>query len=262
MKKARKPPVSCHWQRRCDTLFQLIFHSLTLIITMNLSGYDNTLAAQPDTAARSASGRAVLSLGVRDLACSRNDRVLFSGLGFSVNGGQLLLIEGENGSGKTSLLRTLCGFIRPDAGEVLWRGADIGTCMDDYLADMHYVGHNNGIKSGLTCMENLRVAQALVGGNLSLDKVLILKQYGLGSCVDTPAQLLSSGQRRRLALARLSISYADIWILDEPFTSLDETGKSFLKQRFLQHLANGGIIVATSHESIHLESVVPVTVRL
>jgi len=229
---------------------------------MELSGYDNTLAAQPDDAARSASGRAVLSLGVRDLACSRNDRVLFSGLGFTAYGGQLLLIEGENGSGKTSLLKTLCGFIRPDAGEVLWRGAEISTCMDDYLADMHYVGHSNGIKSGLTCMENLRVAQALVGGNSTLEKVDLLQLYGLGAYVDTPAQLLSSGQRRRLALARLSITPAEIWILDEPFTSLDETGKGFLKQRFLQHLTNGGILVATSHEAIHLESVVPVTVRL
>jgi heme exporter protein A len=229
---------------------------------MNLSGYDNTFAAKPDAGIRSASDRAAMSMGVRELACSRNDRVLFSGLDFTVSSGQLLLIEGANGSGKTSLLKTLCGFIQPDEGEVLWRGSNIRSCMDDYLAEMHYVGHTNGIKSGLTCAENLRVAQALDGNDSLLDPALTLQQYGLGAYVDTQAQLLSSGQRRRLALARLSISQADIWILDEPFTSLDESGKNLMKQQFLQQLGSGGIIVLTSHEPIPLQDISPVLVVL
>lgn len=208
------------------------------------------------------SGRAVLSLGVRDLACSRNETVLFSGLNFTIHAGQLLMIEGANGSGKTSLLKTLCGFILPDEGEVLWRGSDIRTCMDDYLVEMCYIGHTNGIKLGLTCAENLKVSRTLAADSRTTDVASILRQYGLGQYVDTPAQMLSSGQRRRLALARLAVSPARIWILDEPFTSLDDRGKLFIKARFLQHLTDGGIIVLTSHEPIHLQEAAPVTIRL
>ena len=229
---------------------------------MGLSGYDNTLAARTDLADRTDSGRAILSLGVNDLACSRNEQILFSGISFSVHAGQLLMIEGANGSGKTSLLKTLCGFIQPDEGEVLWRGGNIRHCMDDYLAEMSYIGHNNGVKSGLTCAENLKVAGVLSAYGDRVDPAVILPQYGLGEYIHTPAQMLSSGQRRRLALARLAVSRARIWILDEPFTSLDEKGKTFIKAQLLRQLANGGIIVLTSHEPIHLEEASPMTVRL
>lgn len=229
---------------------------------MNLSGYDNTLAVKPDSATRSDSGRSALTVGVQDLACSRGDKVLFSRINFAVTAGQLLLIEGANGSGKTSLLRTLCGFILPDEGAVLWRGSDIRACMDDYLADMHYVGHNNGIKPGLTCSENLKMARAFTASSDTEDNGTILQQFGLGQYIDTPAQMLSSGQRRRLALARLSVSQSNIWILDEPFTSLDEKGKTLIKAQFRRQLAAGGIIIVTSHEPIGLDDTHPVIVRL
>lgn len=229
---------------------------------MDLSGYDNIVAAKPDLARRSDSGRTMLSLGVRGLACVRGERVLFSGIEFNLTGGQLLLIAGANGSGKTSLLKMLCGFIYADEGEVLWRGTDIKSCMDDYLAEMHYIGHNNGIKSGLTCVENLKVAQVLAGSSGPGDFLDVLRQYSLENYADTPAQMLSSGQRRRLALARLSVSNAVIWILDEPFTSLDEKGKAFMQQRCMQQLGSGGIIAMTSHEPVYLDKITPVTIRL
>lgn len=219
---------------------------------MGFSRYNNTLTARTELPAGLATGEAVLSLGVQNLACSRNDQLLFSGVSFSVNAGQLLMIEGANGSGKTSLLRTLCGFILPDEGEVLWQGTDIRECMDDYLADLCYVGHNNGVKHGLSCAENLKIAAALAGTRQPLNASAVLQPFGLGDHIHTPAQMLSSGQRRRLALARLAISHATVWILDEPFTSLDDKGKRFIGERMQQHLQAGGIIVLTSHEPVEL----------
>jgi len=233
-----------------------------VFLRMNLPGYHNMAAAQPDLTSGPGSVRPVISLAVQGLACSRNDSVLFSGLEFVVNAGQMLMIEGANGSGKTSLLKTLCGFILPDEGEVFWCGNNIRNCMDDYLAGMRYVGHNNGVKSGLTCTENLNIACALFGAARSVDIAGILQQYGLGRHADTPAQMLSSGQRRRLALARLSIDRSGIWILDEPFTSLDEKGKVFMRQRFVEQLSGGGIIVLTSHEPVLLDGINPLQVSL
>jgi heme exporter protein A len=179
-----------------------------------------------------------------------------------VNAGEVLQIAGANGSGKTSLLKALCGLIYPDAGAVLWRGADIRSCLDDYLAELSYVGHSNGIKLGLTCIENLKFAGALMPACRHEDVPDVLAAYGLGAYEDTPAHLLSSGQRRRLALARLSIGQARIWVLDEPFTSLDESGRRAMQEKFHTHLDDGGVIVMTSHEEYAWENATVVTVNL
>lgn len=219
---------------------------------MTLPGYDNITLSEPDTFEHKSSIHGCrLSLGVKNLSCLRNDRVLFSGLDFIAQEGQLLQIEGENGSGKTSLLKTLCGFIEPELGEVQWRGVNIKQAMDTYLADLHYVGHSNGIKLGLSCRENLRIASALALTIQTMDITSVLERYGLGQYEDTLAQLLSSGQRRRLALARLSVCRAQIWILDEPFTSLDEKAKGLVKGIFRSHLESGGLIIMTSHEELN-----------
>ncbi len=190
---------------------------------------------------------------MRNLSCSRNEVVLISGLEISTSGGQLLLIEGPNGSGKTTLLKTICGMIEPDEGEILWRDSRINSMMKEYLAELNYVGHHNGIKLALTVIENLKTATTLASVNNidNLDQVLDL--FSLDAYRETSAQLLSSGLRRRLALARLAICAARLWVLDEPFTSLDNEGRNVVKGLFRDHLNSGGIIVMTSHDDIALD---------
>lgn len=183
------------------------------------------------------------------LSCIRDDRVLFEALSFTLTEGQVLLLEGKNGSGKTSLLRILCGFREADAGRVLWCGEEI----DDsrYYADMAYVGHLDGIKKELTVLENLAVSLALGRpGRFSIGEAL--EKVRLAGYDDVPAQSLSAGQKRRLSLARLLITHNPLWILDEPFTSLDKAGIALIESLMREHCAAGGMIVLTSHHDIDL----------
>jgi heme exporter protein A len=184
-----------------------------------------------------------------DLSCIRDDRVLFEALNFTVQAGQVLLLEGRNGSGKTSLLRILCGFREADAGRVLWCGEEI----DDsrYYADMAYVGHLDGIKKELTVLENLSVSLALGrAGRFSISEAL--EKVHLAGYDDVPAQSLSAGQKRRLSLARLLITHNQLWILDEPFTSIDKAGIALIESLMREHCMTGGMIVLTSHHDIDL----------
>jgi len=193
-----------------------------------------------------------LSLQGIGLSCIRDDRVLFAELNFELAAGQVLLLEGQNGSGKTSLLRILCGFREADAGQVLWRGVAIND--SDYYADMAYVGHLDGIKKELTVLENLSVSLALSrSGHYSIGQALTRVQ--LTGYDDTPVQALSAGQKRRLSLARLLITQNHLWILDEPFTSLDKQGIALIETLMAEHCAHGGMIVLTSHHEIELHDV-------
>jgi heme exporter protein A len=187
-----------------------------------------------------------------DLSCVRDDRVLFEGLCFELNSGQALLLEGENGSGKTSLLRILCGFREPDAGQVWWCGNAIND--SQYYQDMAYVGHLDGVKKELTVLENLKVSLALgQAGQYSIPRALAKIQ--LADFDDALVQTLSAGQKRRLSLARLLITNHSLWILDEPFTSLDKQGITLIENLMAEHCKNGGMIVLTSHHDITLPSV-------
>ena len=193
----------------------------------------------------------VLLQGV-DLSCIRDDRVLFEGLSFELNAGQVLLLEGKNGSGKTSLLRILCGFREADAGQVKWCGDAINDA--DYYDDMAYVGHLDGVKKELTVLENLRVSLALgQAGQYSIQQALA--KVHLDDFDDALVQTLSAGQKRRLSLARLLITKNRLWILDEPFTSLDKAGIALIEALMIEHCANGGMIVLTSHHDINLPEV-------
>jgi heme exporter protein A len=187
-----------------------------------------------------------------DLSCIRDDRVLFDGLAFELFPGQVLLLEGKNGSGKTSLLRILCGFREPDAGQVLWCGDAIND--SQYYADMAYVGHLDGVKKELTVLENLKVSLALArSGQYSIQQALT--KVHLAGYDDVLVQALSAGQKRRLSLARLLITQNAVWILDEPFTSLDKQGIALIESLMSEHCANGGMIVLTSHHDIELHGV-------
>jgi len=187
-----------------------------------------------------------------DLSCIRDDRVLFEGLAFELVSGQVLLLEGKNGSGKTSLLRILCGFREPDAGQVFWCGDAIND--SQYYADMAYVGHLDGVKKELTVLENLKVSLALGrSGQYSIQQALT--KVHLANYDDVLVQSLSAGQKRRLSLARLLITKNIVWILDEPFTSLDKQGIALIETLMFEHCANGGMIVFTSHHDIELHGV-------
>ncbi len=183
-------------------------------------------------------------LEARDLSCIRDERTLFENLNFILKSGQILLIEGRNGAGKTSLLRILTGFRQPDAGNLFWNEALIDDTQEFYQ-DTAYIGHNNGLKDTLTAQENLHYAQALATSTLTIDDVL--EKVGLNGYQETLVRFMSAGQRRRLALARLLCTHKPLWILDEPFTSLDRASIKLFEQFIENHANQGGLVIMTSH---------------
>lgn len=190
-------------------------------------------------------------LQTRDLSCVKDDRVLFEGMNLALSPGQILLVEGQNGSGKTSLLRILTGLSLPEQGDVLWQGKPIAEIGADYYEQVNYVGHHDGVKRDLTCLENLRLVQAM-GKPLPIDLDQALEKVNLYRYGDNYVATLSAGQKRRLALARLVVTEARLWIMDEPFTSLDKASMAMFQEMFEQHLSNGGVIVLTSHHDIEM----------
>jgi len=188
------------------------------------------------------------------LECIRDDRVLFSGLDFVLGAGRILLLEGRNGSGKTSLLRILCGIRLPEAGAVTWCGEDINRLGPVYYEYIAYVGHRDGLKLDLTPMENLAMARGLGNPNPDTSPEDALHRVDLLGFEDIPTRNLSAGQQRRLALARLLVTRAQLWILDEPFTSLDVHGIELAEELFHEHISLGGMLAMTSHHAVNLDS--------
>lgn len=186
-----------------------------------------------------------------DLECVRGDRPLFRGLSFTLNPGELVHVTGANGSGKTTLLRTLCGLFLPDAGEVRWKSRNIRSLKEDYCRELVYLGHQTGIKDELSALENLRIATALHGEAIPEAPIReALADIGLRACGDFPTKMLSQGQKRRVALARLLLTRAQLWVLDEPFTALDSTAVEFLHAIIGRHVARGGLVILTSHQRL------------
>ena len=186
-----------------------------------------------------------------NLECVRGDRRLFAGLGFTLEAGELLYLQGKNGSGKTSLLRMLIGLLPPEAGNIRWKGEAINT--DEYRADLCYLGHLNAIKEELTPLENLLAAAQLAGEQLSDDDALdALEQVGLAGREDLACKYLSQGQKRRVALARLVKEKRPLWILDEPFVALDVAAVDWLSGIISGHLQRGGLAVMTTHQQVNI----------
>lgn len=186
------------------------------------------------------------------LSCRRGERLLFHDLDLRINEGSLLQIVGPNGCGKTTLLRLLCGLRRPDSGDVLWNGGSLVRLNADFRMQLAYVGHRAGVKDELTPMENLEAAATLSAG--AREQTLeALKALGLAHAALQPSASLSAGQRRRVALARLLLSPARLWILDEPLTGLDAAGQALTARLLLEHARRGGLAVFTSHQAIGLQ---------
>ena len=196
-----------------------------------------------------------------DLECVRGDRPLFSHLSFSLRPGELLHVTGVNGSGKTTLLRALCGLTHAHAGEIRWNGTAIQKLGDEYHAQLAYVGHANGIQGDLTPEENLRVAIRLSGSTGTEQIGAVLKRLGLAAYHRFPSKILSQGQKRRLALARLMVERKPLWILDEPLSGLDVDSVSLMTTILIEHLAQGGLIVITSHQDIHVQTKTMLQIR-
>ncbi len=194
-------------------------------------------------------------LEITNLACSRGDRQLFTGLNFSLEPGSLLYVEGRNGTGKSTLLRAVCGLFLADSGEISWHGKSTRSLAEEYTREVLYLGHHNGIKDDLTGLENLRISTVLDGDDVTEDQIwAALKKMGLKGFEDLPTKVLSQGQKRRVALARLLLNSAGVWILDEPFTALDIAAVDLLQSVISDHINNGGIVILTTHQEVALTS--------
>ncbi len=191
-------------------------------------------------------------LEARDLECVRDNRVLFSQLSFELRAGEVLQVEGHNGSGKTSLLRIVCGLLLPNQGDVLWCGTPVSRSRPEFLAELSYLGHHNGIKGELTPLENLDFAARLSLGRRTSNAAAVLERFALRGFEDVPCRTLSAGQNRRVGLARLLMTRGVLWVLDEPFSSLDRKGIKDLEKIFEEHVESGGMIVLTTHHPVDI----------
>jgi len=188
-----------------------------------------------------------------NLGCVRGDRRLFRGLNFAVRPGEFIELRGPNGGGKTSLLRIISGLAPPAEGEVRWRGQNIRKLGEEYASEIAYIAHQNGVKDELSPTENLLIAGGVSGNALSREKARqALAAVGLERQRDLTTRLLSAGQRRRLALARLLASRAKLWILDEVLSSLDDAGMNLARDLISAHLISDGMAIIATHQELGL----------
>jgi heme exporter protein A len=194
-------------------------------------------------------------LEFKNFTCERDGHALFRPLNFSLSAGELIQIAGPNGAGKTTLLRAVCGLFDDWRGEVLWQGQPIRVPDYEMCSNLLYLGHHPGVKKSLTAAENLHWFFGSHGRVFPGQVSAALAQVGLAGYEDVFCHQMSAGQMRRVALARLYVSSAAIWILDEPFTAIDRAGVSNLETLIQRHTSNGGLVMLTTHQPLALDSV-------
>ncbi len=200
-------------------------------------------------------------LTAHDLTLWRGPFCLFHDLSFELGAGQALVIRGPNGSGKTTLLRVLCGLTRPETGRVEWNGHPVERNRHEFGTELAYFGHALGLKADLSVTQNLRFADSLTGGR-SGDFGDYLAALDLQDCADLEVRYLSAGQKRRTALARVLMSGARLWVLDEPFTNLDAAGRAFVEDRLNAHLHRAGLAAVAAHHELSIRDGEIVAIRL
>ena len=192
-------------------------------------------------------------LEASNIECVRGERTLFSHVDFRLDGGELLDLQGGNGSGKTSLLRMICGLSAPANGEIRWRGELIGKLGEDYRRELCFLGHHNAIKEELTPLENLLASAKLADEILEAGEALdAMEIVGLAGREDLACRYLSQGQKRRVALARLVNERRAVWLLDEPYVALDAAAVELIAGLIGAHLQRGGLAVLTTHQTVNI----------
>jgi heme exporter protein A len=186
----------------------------------------------------------------------RGERHVLQGVSLKVRPGELLHISGPNGTGKTTLLRVVSGLLRPEQGTVTWRGHSIATARTQYQADMAYASHEAALKGDLTALENLHFSVGLKRRVARAELLSALDRTGVANCADLPSRVLSAGQRRRVAMARVLAMQASVWLLDEPYSNLDSAGTELLSELLDRHVQGGGLALVVAHQSLELRSAV------
>jgi heme exporter protein A len=197
------------------------------------------------------------TLKAEGLAAFRGERLVFRDLDFAIQPGGALVLAGPNGSGKSTLLRLLAGLVRPMAGRLLWNDADALSDLTGHARRVAYLGHQDAVKPGLTAAENLALPARLSGGSAPV----ALAALGLEALADLPARMLSAGQKRRLALARLALTKAPLWLLDEPTLGLDSAAIDRFGALLAGHRTAGGIVIAATHVPLPLDGVAELRLR-
>lgn len=185
------------------------------------------------------------------LGCTKGGRQLFRDVDHTLQAGHWLYVTGANGVGKTSLLRMVCGLAPVDSGQILWNNSPIAAQRDSYRQDLCYLGHLNALQESMSVQENLVFTSALAGVVLDAQQAkLVLARFGLHGRAQQLVRHLSQGQKRRVALSRLALSSAKLWVLDEPYVAMDEASIQMLSDLIACHLDQGGLAVLTSHQRV------------
>jgi heme exporter protein A len=194
-------------------------------------------------------------LSANDLTLIRGESCLFQGLGFALNPGELLLLEGQNGSGKTSLMRAIAGMLSLESGEILWNDIPVNDQRQEFHGALVWLAHRTGLKGDLTLVENLHF-EASLRPQANVDFDAVCSRLGIARLKSLPLRSLSAGQQRRVALARMMLADVPLWLMDEPFTNLDREGRALVMQLTEEHLTNGGMCVMAAHQDVEINATV------